>query len=80
MFRAIKDTNTGFVYDWIKTLADGTELSVNIPSSMWKREQDWTNEEIEGLFSVPVQDEITDSVTIHFEEAELEEKAEESFL
>jgi hypothetical protein len=80
MFRAIKDTNTGFVYDWVKTLGDGTELSVNIPSSMWKREQDWTNEEIEALFSVPVQDEITDSVTIHFEKAEPEEKAEESFL
>ena len=51
MFRSIKDTNTGVVYDWVKTDADGTETWVNIPSEMWKREQDWTNEEIEALFA-----------------------------
>lgn len=51
MFRAQKDTNTGVVYDWVKIDSDGTETWVNIPEDMWKREQDWTNEEIESLFS-----------------------------
>jgi hypothetical protein len=52
MFKAIKDTNTGFVYDWVKKTEDGTLISVNIPRSNWKREQDWTTEEIDALFSV----------------------------
>lgn len=61
MIRAVKDTNTGVVYDWIKTLDDGTEIHVNIPDTNWKREQDWTSAEIEALFtSEPV--EITDTV------------------
>jgi hypothetical protein len=55
MFKAIKDTNTGFVYDWVKKTEDGTIISVNIPSSNWKREQDWTTEEIDALFSVDTQ-------------------------
>jgi hypothetical protein len=53
MFRSIKDTNTGVVYDWIKKQEDGSEVSVNIPPELWKREQDWTNEEIEALFVAP---------------------------
>jgi len=60
MFRAIKDTNTGVVYDWIKTDENGNETSVNLPRELWKKEQDWTNEEIEALFSG---NQITDSVT-----------------
>ncbi len=51
MFRAIKDTNTGEVYDWYKLNEDGTESHFNVPSSMWKREQDWTQEEIDALFN-----------------------------
>jgi hypothetical protein len=51
MIRAIKDTNTGVVYDWVKTLDDGTEQWVNVPSNNWKREQDWTTQEIESLFN-----------------------------
>jgi hypothetical protein len=54
MFRAIKDTNTGVVYDWVKKQEDGSEVSVNIPAELWKREQDWTSEEIAALFSAPV--------------------------
>ncbi len=51
MFRAIKDTNTGVVYDWVNTLEDGTEIWVSIPPENWKRENEWTSEEIELLFS-----------------------------
>jgi hypothetical protein len=50
MFRAIKDTNTGAVYDWYKINEDGTESHFNVPRGMWKREQDWTQEEIDALF------------------------------
>jgi hypothetical protein len=53
MFKAIKDTNTGVVYDWIKEVGDGTTISVNIPSSNWKKEHEWTKKEIENLFSPP---------------------------
>lgn len=52
MFKAIKDTNTGVVYDWVNELSDGTTISVNIPSNNWKKEQEWTKEEIENLFSL----------------------------
>lgn len=51
MFRAIKDTNTGVVYEWVKTDSEGVETWINIPSENWKKEQEWTNEEIEALFS-----------------------------
>lgn len=60
MFKAIKDTNTGFVYDWVKKLKDGTTLSVNIPSTNWKKEQEWSTEEIEALFNTtPLRKSIT---------------------
>lgn len=61
MFRANKDTNTGVVYDWVKKQEDGSEVWVNVSAEYWKREQDWTREEIENLFSGAVNDQITDS-------------------
>jgi len=63
MFRANKDTNTGVVYDWVKKQEDGSEVWVNISAERWKKEQDWTSEEIENLFSGTVNDQITDAVT-----------------
>jgi hypothetical protein len=51
MIRAVKDTNTGVVYEWVKTTPDGVEHWANIPESNWKTEQHWTPEEIEALFS-----------------------------
>jgi hypothetical protein len=51
MFKAFKDTNTGEVYDWVKINEDGTSISVNVPAHLWKKEKDWTEEEIEALFS-----------------------------
>lgn len=50
MFRAIKDTNTGVVNDWYRDNGDGTESHFNVPRDMWKREQDWTVEEVAALF------------------------------
>jgi hypothetical protein len=51
MLRAIKDTNTGAVYDWVKQNDDGTVISINIPRDNWKKEQEWTTEEIDALFA-----------------------------
>jgi hypothetical protein len=51
MIRAVKDNNTGAVYEWVKTNAQGVETWVNIPQENWKREQDWTHAEIEALFA-----------------------------
>lgn len=50
MFTAIKDTNTGVVYDWYMKNEDGTEVHVSVPRESWKKEQDWSTEEIAALF------------------------------
>lgn len=68
MFRAIKDTNTGVVNDWYRDNGDGTESHFNVPRDMWKREQDWTIEEVAALFepmpvAAPVVEE-TDTSTV----------------
>lgn len=63
MFRAIKDTNTGVVYDWYKLNKDGTESHFNVPSELWKVEKDWSVEELEAHFGVEVSDQITDATT-----------------
>jgi hypothetical protein len=51
MYKAIKDTNTGLVYDWGRKLENNDYEWVNIPSTMWKKEQEWTDSEISALFS-----------------------------
>jgi hypothetical protein len=63
MIRAVKDTNTGAVYEWVKTDANGVETWVNIPEKNWKREQEWTSEEIEALFSTQPQDNVSNDLT-----------------
>jgi hypothetical protein len=50
MFRAIKDTNSGVVYDWVKILEDGSEVFVNVPTAQWKTQQEWSVEEVAALF------------------------------
>ncbi len=74
MFRTIKDTNTGYVYDWYKLNEDGTESHFNVPSTMWKREQDWTQEEIDALFNNVVTNSSEATETAKAEQAD------ESFL
>ncbi len=54
MYTAIKDTNTGYVYDWIKTFEDGSSTSINLPPELWKIEQEWSLKEIDALFDEPV--------------------------
>lgn len=51
MYKAIKDTNTGVVYDWGRKLENNDYEWINIPSTMWKQEQEWTDSEISALFS-----------------------------
>jgi hypothetical protein len=51
MYKALKDTNTGLVYDWGRKLENNDYEWVNIPSTMWKKEQEWTDSEISALFS-----------------------------
>ena len=51
MYKALKDTNTGLVYDWGRKLENNDYERVNIPSTMWKKEQEWTDSEISALFS-----------------------------
>lgn len=84
MFKSIKDTNTGVVYDWIKKLEDGTEISVNLPETMWKREQDWTHDEIEALFfssSSPSKEDTVELDTIVDDEEVLnDEEEDKTFL
>ena len=37
MYKALKDTNTGLVYDWGRKLENNDYEWVNIPSTMWKK-------------------------------------------
>lgn len=54
MYKAIKNINTGHVYDWIKTYEDGSSISVNVPEELWKTEQEWSEKELEALFNEPI--------------------------
>jgi hypothetical protein len=63
MYKALKDTNTGLVYDWGRKLENNDYEWVNIPSTMWKAEQEWTDSEISALFSTS-----SEKVELSFEE------------
>jgi hypothetical protein len=75
MYKALKDTNTGLVYDWGRKLENNDYEWVNIPSNMWKKEQEWTDSEISALFypssetielsfDEPTEDELNNSVDV----------------
>lgn len=51
MYTALKDVNNGVVYQWTNNL---TNESVIIESTNWKKESEWSKDEIANLFSTPV--------------------------
>lgn len=48
MYKALKDVNNGVVYQWTDL---STNNSVIIDSTNWKKETEWSTEEIASLFS-----------------------------
>ena len=67
-FIALKDTNNGMVYQWRAVAPGHDEVVKDVPKPLWKKEKDWTEEEIKGFLGL---DEVSDPVE------EIEQEAEE---
>ena len=52
MYTSLKDTNTNVVYAWIN---NETKKEVILSQNQWKPESEWTDAEIETLFT-PMQE------------------------
>lgn len=63
MYTSLKDTNTNVVYAWIN---NETKKEVILSQNQWKPESEWTDAEIETLFSTS-----TDTITEPEAEPEL---------
>lgn len=49
---SLKDTNTKEVLQWRAVKEDGTEVVKDVPKAMWKRERDWSKEEIAKFLGI----------------------------
>lgn len=50
-FIPLVDKNTKVVYEWTKVEEDGSEERVTLFREQWKRESDWTVEQLSALFN-----------------------------
>ena len=53
-FIPLVDKNTKVVYEWTKVAEDGSEERVTLFREQWKRESDWTVEQLNALFKTEV--------------------------
>lgn len=51
-FIALKDNNNGVVYQWRAVAPGHEEVVKDVPKALWKKEKDWTEDEIRGFLGL----------------------------